>query len=104
MQRRALTMKIHEGAAAEYQRRHDEIWPELNVLLQRSGIVDYTIFLDEENLTLFAVLFLKDDHKVDHLSEEPLIQRWWSFMADIMVTDANGAPRTWPLKEVYHLG
>ena len=55
MNRRAFKMKLKPGVAAEYQRRHDEIWPELTALLREHGISDYSIFLDAETLTLFTV-------------------------------------------------
>ncbi len=51
----AFKMKLKPGCKKEYIRRHNEIWPELKVLLSQSGIHDYTIFLDEETNTLFAV-------------------------------------------------
>ena len=54
MQRVAFKMKLKPGAAAEYKRRHDEIWPELAAELKAAGVSDYSIFFDEETLTLFA--------------------------------------------------
>ncbi len=54
----AFKMKLKPGMADEYKKRHDEIWPELIDLLRRNGVSDYTIFLDEETNTLFAVQYL----------------------------------------------
>ena len=54
MQRHAFKMKLKPGNLAEYKKRHDEIWPELQAALRAAGISDYAIFLDEETLTLFA--------------------------------------------------
>ena len=54
----AFRMKLKPGNVDEYKKRHDEIWPELAQLLRDSGIYDYSIFLDEETLHLFAVLKL----------------------------------------------
>ena len=54
----AFRMKLKPGNVDEYKRRHDEIWPELAQLLREAGIYDYSIFLDEEDLHLFAVLKL----------------------------------------------
>ena len=45
MQRLAFVMQIKEGCAAEYEKRHDEIWPELVELLSSSGVQNYNIFL-----------------------------------------------------------
>ncbi len=103
MKRVGFKMKIYAGKADEYRRRHDEIWPELNELLRSSGISDYTIFLDEESLELFAVQNLADDHTTDDLSENPLIQKWCEYMADIVLMDADGNPIVTPLSEMYHL-
>ena len=50
-------MKLRPGCKAEYKKRHDAIWPELKDLLKKAGIRDYTIYLDEETNTLFAVQY-----------------------------------------------
>jgi L-rhamnose mutarotase len=50
MKRHAFKMKLKPGMAAEYQRRHDEIWPELARELRAAGVSDYSIFFDEETL------------------------------------------------------
>ncbi|MDQ4139504.1 MAG: L-rhamnose mutarotase, partial [Bacteroidota bacterium] len=55
MQRVAFKMKLKPGYRAEYQKRHAALWPELKQVLQNAGISDYSIFLDEETDTLFAV-------------------------------------------------
>jgi len=103
MKRVAFKMKIHKGTVAEYKRRHDEIWPELNELLRSSGISDYTIFLDEDSLELFAVQKLSEDHTSDKLSENPLVKKWCDYMSDIVLMDATGNPICTPLPEMYHL-
>lgn len=47
-------MQLKRGFEAEYQRRHDAIWPQLKALLSESGVYDYTIFLEAESGRLFA--------------------------------------------------
>lgn len=39
----AFRMNLNPGQAAEYEKRHDEIFPELVMLLRQVGISDYTI-------------------------------------------------------------
>lgn len=56
----ASKMKLLKGFEAKYQRRHDEIWPELKVLLKEAGISDYSIFLDKEINDLFAYFTTED--------------------------------------------
>ena len=65
----AFKMQLKPGAVDEYRRRHDEIWPELSALLSSAGIYDYSIFLDENTLSLFAVLKLREDNDRDALPE-----------------------------------
>ena len=103
MSTHAFRMKLKPGATQEYRRRHDEIWPELAALLRDAGIHDYSIFLDEETLHLFAVLKLRPDHTRDSLPQHPIMQRWWNYMADLMETGPNRRPNEWPLVPMFHL-
>ena len=36
-------------------------------------------------------------------SSNPIVQRWWKYMADIMETNKDFSPVTVPLKEVFYL-
>ncbi|MEN9980865.1 MAG: hypothetical protein RL542_652 [Bacteroidota bacterium] len=101
--RNAFKMKLKSGFEAEYKKRHDEIWPELEVLLSESGVHDYSIFLDEETLTLFAFQKLDKDFDENYLPNHPVVKKWWSYMADIMETNPDNSPVAIPLKEVFHL-
>jgi L-rhamnose mutarotase len=103
MERVGFKMFLLEGSVPEYQRRHDEIWPELSQLLTAHGIHNYSIFLDESRLELFAVLFIEDVSALDELRAKPVMQKWWQYMKDLMKTNADGSPITIPLKEVFYL-
>ncbi|GGA99533.1 L-rhamnose mutarotase [Puia dinghuensis] len=103
MQRIAFTMKLHAGFEEEYRRRHDAIWPELQTLLHTTGIREYSIFLDEETGTLFAVLQIADPSALDQLPKQPVMQRWWDYMKDIMDSNPDHSPVTKSLKEVFYL-
>ena len=96
-------MQLNEGQAQEYRRRHDEIWPELVSLLKSAGIADYSIFFHEESNSLFAVLRRATDHTMNNLPLDPIMQRWWAYMADIMATDDNNEPLVEPLERVFYL-
>ena len=99
----AFRMKLKPGHVAEYRRRHDAIWPELADLLRTSGIHDYSIFLDEETLHLFAVLKLREGNTREQLPHHPVMRRWWDHMRDLMETHPDGRPREWPLAPMFHL-
>jgi L-rhamnose mutarotase len=87
---------------AEYKRRHDELWPELGRALREAGIYDYSIFLDEETLHLFAVLKLRAENDIAALPEQPVMRRWWDYMADLMEVHPDNKPVEWPLKPVFY--
>ncbi len=103
MLRNAFKMKLKPGMAAEYKKRHDEIWPELQRELRAAGISDYSIFFDEETLTLFAVQKLAENHSASHLPDSPVVRKWWRYMAPLMEVHPDNSPVTLPLTEVFHL-
>ena len=99
----AFTMKLKKGFEEEYKRRHDEIWPELSAQLSKAGVSDYSIFLDENTLTLFAVQKLTDDNTADDLPDNPIVKKWWAHMADIMETNPDNSPISIPLEQVFYM-
>jgi L-rhamnose mutarotase len=103
MIRNAFKMKLKPGFELEYKKRHDEIWPELESLLSETGILDYSIFLDEETLILFAVQKISEDFDMDFLPNHPIVKKWWAYMGDIMETNPDNSPIASPLKEVFHM-
>ncbi len=103
MNQTAFLMKLKPGVAAEYKQRHDEIWPELAAELKAAGVSDYSIFLDEQTLTLFAVQKLSDDNTAAALPKTPVVRKWWDYMAPLMETNSDHSPVTSPLREVFHL-
>ncbi len=103
MNRQAFTMKLKPGFEAEYKKRHDEIWPELVRELHDAGISDFSIFLDEKTLTLFAVRKITGSERFADLPRQPVIRKWWKYMASLMETNPDGSPTEFPLKEVFHL-
>ncbi len=103
MIRNAFTMKLKPGNEAEYRRRHDEIWPELTAEISRAGIANYSIFLDESTLTLFAYQELTENNRSAELSSKEIMRRWWRAMSDLMESNADFSPVVHPLREVFHL-
>ncbi|HLK98437.1 MAG TPA: L-rhamnose mutarotase [Hymenobacter sp.] len=102
MQQIAFTMRLKPGNEAEYQRRHDEIWPELSAALTDAGVRDYSIFLDRQTGTLFAVQRRTDAHTADALPTLPVVQRWWAYMADLMDTNPDNSPVVTTLEPVFY--
>jgi L-rhamnose mutarotase len=103
MEKLAFKMKLLPGFEIEYQKRHDEIWPDLLILLKDHGISDYSIFLDKESLILFAVFKIIDKNQLNILPKSTLMQKWWNYMADIMETNADNSPFSVDLEPVFFM-
>jgi L-rhamnose mutarotase len=54
MLQKGFLMYLNKGAEQEYEKRHNELWPELESTLKAYGISNYSIFLEEETNILFA--------------------------------------------------
>ena len=76
------------GKLEEYNRRHDEIWPEMTEVLNQAGIRNYTIWnLRNE---LFGYYECDDlDYALRVQAESPVVARWNVSMEGIMVMDAD---------------
>ena len=103
MIRNAFKMKLKPGCVEEYRKRHDEIWPELSKVHTEAGIFDYSIYFDEESLTLFAFQKLADDNTANGLKDREIVKKWWDHMADLMEVNPDNSPVVMPLREVFHM-
>ena len=98
----ANKLKLKPGMAAEYKKRHDEIWPELSQAIQRAGISNYSIFLDEETGTLFAFQKLATNNAAADFRTLPILHEWWETMTPLMEVNADHSPVRTPLKLMFH--
>lgn len=103
MIRKAFKMKIYEGQAEEYKRRHDEIWDEMKDMIHSYGGHNYRIYLDTDTLILYASLEIEDEERWAKSADDPICRKWWDYMADIMDTNPDNSPVQIELKEVFYL-
>lgn len=103
MKREAFKMYLKPGCEVEYEKRHSAIWPELKKMLSDSGVCDYSIYWDKETNILFACQKVKGDESSQDMGHDPIVQKWWDYMADIMETNPDNSPVTIPLKEVFRM-
>lgn len=103
MEKIAFVMQLNEGCEAEYEKRHDEIWPELLAELTSAGVKDYSIFLHPQTLQLFATLWREENHSMGALPAKDIVKKWWAYMADIMQTYDDNSPVEIPLTRVFHV-
>jgi len=103
MKRVAFKMKLKPGHKAEYIKRHDKVWPEIQELIKKSGIRDYSIFLDEETNILFGVQKVEGNVSSQDLGAAAIQKKWWDYMSDIMEVNPDNSPVTIHLEEVFYM-
>ena len=112
MKRQAFKMFLNPGQADEYKRRHANLFPELRQLLTESGVRNYSIYLDETpiadglyrgTMPLYAYQEVEGEGGSQDLGETEACQRWWEYMADIMVCNPDNSPDSIPLPEMFHM-
>jgi L-rhamnose mutarotase len=101
--RRAFRMSVHPGQQAEYRRRHNPIWRELEETLVRHGVRTYSIYLDPDTNDLFAYAEIESEERWNAIASTDVCQRWWRHMADIMPSNADASPVARDLSEVFHI-
>ncbi|MDA7640599.1 L-rhamnose mutarotase [Opitutaceae bacterium] len=103
MIRKAFVMQLHSGQTEEYINRHSPIWPELEAVLKSHGVSNYSIFLHEGTLQLFAYAEIEDEARWTAIAQTEVCQRWWTHMGDIMDSNPDHSPTAVDLKETFHL-
>ena len=100
---KAFKMKLYEGQEAEYERRHNLLWPEMIDMIHEYGGKNYSIFLDKGTLTLFGYIEVEDEKRWSESADTEINRKWWDFMADIMETNPDNSPVCIDLHTVFHL-
>lgn len=100
---KGFKMKIFDGQAEEYERRHNELWPEMKEMIHEYGGKNYTIFLDKETNVLFGYLEVESEELWAKSADTAICRKWWDYMADIMYTNDDNSPVSVDLQNVFHL-
>jgi L-rhamnose mutarotase len=95
--RKAFRMSVHPGREAEYARRHQPIWAELEAVLRAHGVREYSIFLDPETRDV------EDEARWNAIADTEVCRRWWTSMAPLMPSHADHRPVSRDLTEVFRL-
>jgi L-rhamnose mutarotase len=103
MIRKASIMHVNADAHAEYQRRHEELWPAMAAVLKAHGVHNYSIFLNRARNLLFAYVEVESEARWAAIAETGECREWWVFMRDVMKTNPDNSPVSEELAEVFHL-
>ncbi len=103
MIRKAFVMSVNPGMEAEYERRHQPIWPELAAELKAHGVHNYSIFLHPDTRQLFGYVEIENEAQWNAIAAKDVCRRWWAHMAQVMPSNADNSPLSQELREVFHL-
>jgi L-rhamnose mutarotase len=105
MIRKAFLMEVQAGKAAEYEKTHNPIWPELHAVLKRHGLHNYSIFHDAKTDQLFGYVEIEDEARLNQLADNEVCKRWWLRMKQYLVADdpAASKAREREMREVFHM-
>ncbi len=96
-------MFLKPGFEKEYEKRHAALWPEMKKLLSENGVFDYSIYWDKDTNILFAFQKTKGEGSSQDMGDNPIVQKWWAYMADIMEVNPDNSPISIPLPELFHM-
>ena len=103
MIRKAFKMKVYPNSIEEYAKRHNPIWKELEEVLKKHGVHNYSIFLDHETHILFGYAELESEEKWNAIADTQICKDWWVHMAGLMETNENNSPVSTDLEQVFYL-
>ena len=100
---KGFKMKLYEGMAEEYEKRHNALWTEMKDMIHEFGGKNYSIFLDKETNVLFGYIEIESEEKWAKSADTAICRKWWDYMADIMETNPDNSPVSTNLDKVFHL-
>lgn len=103
MIRKSFKMKLYDGMAEEYERRHNLLWDDMKEMIRQYGGHNYSIFLDKETGVLYGYIEIESEALWARSADTEVCRRWWDYMADIMETNPDNSPVSVDLYPVFHL-
>ena len=103
MVRKGFKMFLYPGMEEEYEKRHNQLWPEMRDMIHEYDGHNYSIYLDRETHVLYGYLEVEDEARWAASADTAINRKWWDFMADIMETNPDNSPVCVDLSPVFHL-
>ena len=89
MEKYAWKGLIVEGSIDEYIKRHDEIWPEMKEVLEKAGIVNYSIWNVGNELFGYYECEKGVEYAAKVQAESEVVDRWNEYMKDILIMEMD---------------
>jgi L-rhamnose mutarotase len=106
MNRVGFMLKVKPDRLAEYQRQHEQVWPEMLQALRDAGWHNYSLFVRDDGL-LFGYFETPDSLAAAQarMAATEVNTRWQEFMAPFFESPNNARPDEMflELTEIFHL-
>lgn len=103
MQRICFLMEVIPGREAEYQRRHDQIWPELVSALSDAGIRNYSLFRRGTTVIAYAECHPDAATAFGRVGQTEVNARWAEWFTDVLAQQSGPDGGLIEAVEVWHL-
>lgn len=97
MEKYAWRGKIVPGMQEEYKKRHDNIWPEMKEVLADAGIVNYSIWMQGEELLGYYECEKGVEYAAKVQAESNVVKKWNEYMKDILIMEKDPVTGAQPL-------
>ena len=90
----AQIVRLKKSSLQAYKDCHAAVWPAVLAQIKDCNISDYSIFLDEPSMTLFASFkYTGTDFEADmeKMSANPEVRRWWEMTDGMQETLVEGS-------------
>ena len=92
----SMALSVFELASSEQSR--------LVKMIKDGGVSNYSIYWDKDTNILFGYQeCVGEGSSQDTDNVDPITQKWWDMMADIMEVNPDNSPVTIPIQDVFHL-
>lgn len=106
MKRIGFLLKVKQDKIAEYKKNHENVWPEMQEALSRTGWHNYSLFMREDGL-LFGYFETPTDLQtaLNGMSKEAINTKWQEMMAPFFESVSGGRADEIlvELEEVFHM-
>ena len=106
MQRYGAVIRLRPEMEEKYKHYHAHPWPEINDMIRKCNIRNYTIFLKDGYLFGYYE-YHGADHQADmaKMAADPKTQEWWAIMEPMQQPLSTRGPGEWwaVMEEVWHL-
>ena len=103
MERLCFTFQLYPGRESEYQKRHDEIWPELVAAIEHAGFRNYSLFRRDRQVVCYTECHPDVASAFARISGSQASARWAEWFSDVVVSLTGADGNLMTLDEVWHL-